>query len=72
MFAVENIDDTLARLTKLGATVVDELVTYQGIYRLCYIGDPKAFSSGSPNSSANRSHGKTHGDGRRHGNDEEH
>jgi catechol 2,3-dioxygenase-like lactoylglutathione lyase family enzyme len=37
MFAVDDIDDTLARLGKLGATVVDEVVDYQDIYRLCYI-----------------------------------
>ena len=37
MFTVEDIDDTLARLGKLGATVVDEVVNYQNIYRLCYI-----------------------------------
>jgi predicted enzyme related to lactoylglutathione lyase len=37
MFAVEDIDDTLARLEKLGATVVDEVVDYENIYRLCYI-----------------------------------
>jgi catechol 2,3-dioxygenase-like lactoylglutathione lyase family enzyme len=37
MFTVEDIDDTLTRLRKLGATVVDEVVNYQNIYRLCYI-----------------------------------
>ena len=37
MFTVEDIDDTLARLRKLGATVVDEVVNYENIYRLCYI-----------------------------------
>jgi catechol 2,3-dioxygenase-like lactoylglutathione lyase family enzyme len=37
MFTVEDIDDTLARLSKLGATVVDEVVSYENIYRLCYI-----------------------------------
>lgn len=41
MFAVEDIDDTLARLSKLGATVVDEVVDYQDIYRLCYIRGPE-------------------------------
>jgi catechol 2,3-dioxygenase-like lactoylglutathione lyase family enzyme len=30
MFTVEDIDDTLARLIKLGATVVDEVVNYEG------------------------------------------
>jgi catechol 2,3-dioxygenase-like lactoylglutathione lyase family enzyme len=46
MFAVEDIDDTLARLGKLGATVVDEVVTYQEIYRLCYIRGPEGILIG--------------------------
>lgn len=37
MFTVEDIDDTLVRLSELGATVVDEVVSYEDIYRLCYI-----------------------------------
>ena len=37
MFAVDDIDDTLSRLEKLGASVVDEVVDYQNTYRLCYI-----------------------------------
>jgi catechol 2,3-dioxygenase-like lactoylglutathione lyase family enzyme len=37
MFTVEDIDDTLARLKKVGASVVDQVVNYEGIYRLCYI-----------------------------------
>jgi predicted enzyme related to lactoylglutathione lyase len=37
MFAVEDLDDTLARLVKLGAMLVGEVVNYQDIYRLCYI-----------------------------------
>jgi catechol 2,3-dioxygenase-like lactoylglutathione lyase family enzyme len=46
MFTVEDIDDTLARLTKLGATVVDEIVNYQDIYRLCYIRGPEGILIG--------------------------
>ena len=46
MFAVEDIDDTLARLGKLGATVVDEVVDYEGIYRLCYIRGPEGILIG--------------------------
>jgi len=41
MFAVEDLDDTLARLGKLGATVVDEVVNYENVYRLCYIRGPE-------------------------------
>jgi predicted enzyme related to lactoylglutathione lyase len=46
MFAVENIDDTLARLSKLGATVVDEVVDYEDVYRLCYIRGPEGILIG--------------------------
>jgi len=46
MFAVDNIDDTLERLGKLGATVVDEVVNYQDIYRLCYIRGPEGILIG--------------------------
>lgn len=41
MFAVEDIDDTLGRLTKLGATVVGDVVNYKDVYRLCYIRGPE-------------------------------
>ncbi|HEU4554069.1 MAG TPA: VOC family protein [Chitinophaga sp.] len=37
MFKVDNIDELVSRLTKQGAELVDEIVNYQGIYRLCYI-----------------------------------
>jgi predicted enzyme related to lactoylglutathione lyase len=46
MFTVEDIDDTLARLSKLGATVVDEVVKYEDIYRLCYIRGPEGILIG--------------------------
>jgi catechol 2,3-dioxygenase-like lactoylglutathione lyase family enzyme len=46
MFAVDDLDATLARLGKLGATVVDEVVDYQGIYRLCYIRGPEGILIG--------------------------
>jgi predicted enzyme related to lactoylglutathione lyase len=41
MFTVENIDHTLARLGKLGAKLVGEVVRYQDVYRLCYIRGPE-------------------------------
>jgi catechol 2,3-dioxygenase-like lactoylglutathione lyase family enzyme len=41
MFTVEDVHDTLARLRKLGAELVGEVVDYQGIYRLCYIRGPE-------------------------------
>lgn len=46
MFTVEDIDDTLARLSKLGATVVDQVVNYEDIYRLCYIRGPEGILIG--------------------------
>jgi predicted enzyme related to lactoylglutathione lyase len=46
MFAVDDIDDTLARLSRLGATVVDEVVNYENIYRLCYIRGPEGILIG--------------------------
>jgi catechol 2,3-dioxygenase-like lactoylglutathione lyase family enzyme len=46
MFTVENLDDCLARLAKLGATVVDEVVNYQDVYRLCYIRGPEGILIG--------------------------
>ena len=46
MFAVDDIDDTLARLGKLGAQVVGEVVQYENIYRLCYIRGPEGILIG--------------------------
>lgn len=46
MFAVDDIDATIARLGRLGATVVDEVVDYQGIYRLCYMRGPEGILIG--------------------------
>jgi catechol 2,3-dioxygenase-like lactoylglutathione lyase family enzyme len=37
MFTVADIDDTLIRLYKHGATLVGEVVQYENSYRLCYI-----------------------------------
>lgn len=41
MFAVSDIDDTLARLARYGAQVVDEVVRYEDAYRLCYVRGPE-------------------------------
>jgi predicted enzyme related to lactoylglutathione lyase len=41
MFAVKDIDDTLARLQKLGAVLMGEVVNYEDIYRLCYLRGPE-------------------------------
>lgn len=46
MFAVTDLKGTLARLEQLGATVVDEVVDYAGVYRLCYIRGPEGILIG--------------------------
>jgi catechol 2,3-dioxygenase-like lactoylglutathione lyase family enzyme len=46
MFAVDDLADTLLRLGRLGATVVDEVVDYQDLYRLCYIRGPEGILIG--------------------------
>lgn len=37
MFRVDNLDELLPRLQKLGAEIVGEVVNYENVYRLCYI-----------------------------------
>ena len=46
MFAVDDIDETLARLSRRGATLVGELVQYESSYRLCYIRGPEGILVG--------------------------
>ena len=46
MFAVEDVDDTLARLGKHGAELVGEVVQYEDSYRLCYIRGPEGILIG--------------------------
>ena len=46
MFTVEDIDDTLARLIKRGAQLVDSVVRYEDAYRLCYIRGPEGIIIG--------------------------
>ena len=46
MFAVEDIDDTLTRLQKIGAKIVGEVVKYEELYRLCYIRGPEGILIG--------------------------
>ena len=41
MFTVDDLDDTLARLRGHGAQVVDEVVEYEDVYRLCYVRGPE-------------------------------
>lgn len=46
MFAVDDIDDVVARLKKRGAELVGEIVQYEDIYRLCYVRGPEGIIIG--------------------------
>jgi catechol 2,3-dioxygenase-like lactoylglutathione lyase family enzyme len=46
MFAVDDLDDTLARLQVHGAQLVDEIVQYEDVYRLCYVRGPEGILIG--------------------------
>lgn len=46
MFAVENLDETLAKLTQHGAQLVGDVVQYEQSYRLCYIRGPEGILIG--------------------------
>ena len=41
MFAVDDIDDVVARLEKHGAELVGEVAQYEDTYRLCYLRGPE-------------------------------
>jgi catechol 2,3-dioxygenase-like lactoylglutathione lyase family enzyme len=40
MFAVEDLDDTVARMRDHGAALIGEVVQYENMYRLCYLRGP--------------------------------
>lgn len=46
MFAVDDLDETLTRLREHGAQVVDEVVRYGDVYRLCYVRGPEGILIG--------------------------
>ena len=47
MFAVDDLDETLARLHQHGAELVSsEVVQYEDVYRLCYIRGPEGLLIG--------------------------
>ncbi len=46
MFAVSDLDETLARLRDRGAHLVGEVVQYEESYRLCYIRGPEGILIG--------------------------
>ncbi|GAA1805820.1 VOC family protein [Agromyces neolithicus] len=40
MFAVDDVDDTVARLRGHGAELLGEIADYEDVYRLCYLRGP--------------------------------
>jgi catechol 2,3-dioxygenase-like lactoylglutathione lyase family enzyme len=46
MFAVDDLNETLARLRNHGAQLVDEVVEYEDVYRLCYVRGPEGILLG--------------------------
>jgi catechol 2,3-dioxygenase-like lactoylglutathione lyase family enzyme len=46
MFAVDDIEDVIARLRKHGAELVGELEQYENLYRLCYVRGPEGIVVG--------------------------
>jgi len=46
MFAVDDIDDVVARLRGHGAELVGEIVQYENVYRLCYLRGPEGIVIG--------------------------
>ncbi len=41
MFAVEDLDEVVARLRNHGAELVDEIAQYENAYRLCFVRGPE-------------------------------
>jgi catechol 2,3-dioxygenase-like lactoylglutathione lyase family enzyme len=54
MFAVEDLDATLARLRPHGAQLVGEVVQYEDSYRLCYIRGPEGILIGLAQETSHR------------------
>jgi catechol 2,3-dioxygenase-like lactoylglutathione lyase family enzyme len=46
MFAVDDLDETIARVRDHGAQLVGDVVTYEDAYRLCYIRGPEGILIG--------------------------
>jgi catechol 2,3-dioxygenase-like lactoylglutathione lyase family enzyme len=46
MFAVDDVEDVIARLRTHGAELVGELVQYENSYRLCYVRGPEGIIVG--------------------------
>jgi catechol 2,3-dioxygenase-like lactoylglutathione lyase family enzyme len=46
MFTVEDVDDMVARLSKVGGKLLGEVVQYEDSYRLCYLRGPEGILIG--------------------------
>ena len=46
MFAVDDLDDTVARLRTHGAELVGEIAQYEDLYRLCFVRGPEGIIIG--------------------------
>jgi catechol 2,3-dioxygenase-like lactoylglutathione lyase family enzyme len=46
MFAVEDIDDVVARLRGHGAELLDEIAQYEDLYRVCFVRGPEGIILG--------------------------
>ena len=46
MFAVDDVDDVVARLRTHGAELVGEVAQYEDVYRLCYVRGPEGIVVG--------------------------
>jgi catechol 2,3-dioxygenase-like lactoylglutathione lyase family enzyme len=46
MFAVDDIDDVVARLRRHGAELVGEIAQYENVYRLCFLRGPEGIIIG--------------------------
>jgi catechol 2,3-dioxygenase-like lactoylglutathione lyase family enzyme len=55
MFAVDDIDDVVARLEKHGAELVGEIAQYEDIYRLCFMRGPEGIIIGLAEQLSNKS-----------------
>jgi catechol 2,3-dioxygenase-like lactoylglutathione lyase family enzyme len=55
MFAVEDIDDVVARLRSHGAELVGDIAQYEDIYRLCFLRGPEGIIIGLAEQLGNQS-----------------
>jgi catechol 2,3-dioxygenase-like lactoylglutathione lyase family enzyme len=46
MFAVDDVDDVVARLRNHGGELVGEIAQYEDLYRLCFVRGPEGFIVG--------------------------